>query len=137
CDEAGLPPGVISVLPGGADVGEALVRHPGVDKIAFVGGTATGRRIQAAAAETLTPVLLELGGKSASIVFPDADGARACRFALLIAANTGQGCTIPTRMLVHETIYDEVLDRLATALSEVPVGDPFDPQVQMGPLIDA
>jgi aldehyde dehydrogenase (NAD+) len=137
CDEAGLPPGVISVLPGGADVGEALVRHPGVDKIAFVGGTATGRRIQAAAAETLTPVLLELGGKSASIVFPDADVARACRFALLIAANTGQGCTIPTRMLVHETIYDEVLDRLATALSEVPVGDPFDPQVQMGPLIDA
>jgi aldehyde dehydrogenase (NAD+) len=137
CDEAGLPPGVVSVLPGLGDVGEAIVRHPGVDKVGFVGGSATGRRIQAAAAPTLKPVLMELGGKSASLVFADADIERACRFNLLIAANTGQGCTIPTRMLVHEAVYDQVVERMAASLPTVPVGDPFDLDVQMGPLIDS
>lgn len=137
CQEAGLPPGVVNVLPGLGDVGEALVRHPGVDKIAFVGGTATGRRIQAAAAPTLKRVLMELGGKSASLVFADADIERAVRFNLLIAANTGQGCTIPTRMLVQEDVYDQVLERMAASLRAVPVGDPFDPEVRMGPLIDS
>lgn len=136
CAEAGLPPGVVSVLPGGPVAGEALVRHPDLDKLGFVGGPATARRIQAGAAESLTPLLLELGGKSASIVFPDADLVRACRFSLLITANTGQGCTIPTRLLVHDEVYDEVVDRLAELLGTVPVGDPFDPDVQMGPLID-
>ncbi|MFY1638026.1 aldehyde dehydrogenase family protein [Solwaraspora sp. WMMB335] len=137
CAEAGVPPGVVSVLPGGPEVGDALVRHPGVDKIGFVGGPGTARRIQAAAAPTLTPLLLELGGKSASLVFADADLDRACRFALLITANSGQGCTIPTRMLVHEDVYDDVLDRLVAGLRAVEVGDPFDPAARMGPLIDA
>ncbi|WFE28070.1 aldehyde dehydrogenase family protein [Solwaraspora sp. WMMD791] len=137
CAEAGLPPGVVNVLPGGPAVGDALVRHPEVDKIGFVGGPATASRIQAAAAPTLKPLLLELGGKSASLVFPDADLDRACRFALLITANSGQGCTIPTRMLVHDDVYDEVLGRLLDGLRAVTVGDPFDPDVQMGPLIDA
>ena len=73
CEEAGLPPGVVNVVPGGPEAGDALVRHPGVDKISFVGGGAIGARIQAAAAESLTPLVLELGGKSAAIVFPDAD----------------------------------------------------------------
>lgn len=136
CEQAGLPPGVVSVLPGGAKVGAALVAHPDVAKVAFIGGTATGRRVQEAAAATPAPVLMELGGKSPSLVFPDADLARACRFATLIAANTGQGCTIPTRMLVHTDVYDEVLDRLRAELDAVVVGDPFDPDVQMGPLID-
>jgi aldehyde dehydrogenase (NAD+) len=134
--EAGLPPGVLSVLPGGPEAGEAIVRHPGVDKVAFVGGVGTARRIQAAAAETVKPLLLELGGKSASLVFPDADIERAVRFALLITANTGQGCTIPTRMLVHEDVYDEVVQRLVKAAAAVPVGDPFDPVTEMGPVID-
>jgi aldehyde dehydrogenase (NAD+) len=137
CDEAGLPPGVVSVLPGGPDVGEAIVRHPGVDKVAFVGGIGAARQIQAAAAETVKPLLLELGGKSASVVFPDADLDRAVRFALLITANTGQGCTIPTLMLVHDEVYDDVVDRLVKAIGSVPVGDPFDPTTEMGPLIDA
>ena len=137
CFEAGLPPGVVSVLPGGPEVGEAIVRHPDVDKVAFVGGVDIARRIQAAAAETVKPLLLELGGKSASLVFPDADLDRAVRFALLITANTGQGCTIPTRMLVHEEIYDDVVERLVKAVAAVPVGDPFDPTTEMGPLIDA
>jgi aldehyde dehydrogenase (NAD+) len=137
CVEAGLPPGVVSVLPGGPAVGEAIVRHPGMDKVAFVGGIGTARRIQAAAAETVKPLLLELGGKSASLVFPDADLDRAVRFAMLITANTGQGCTIPTRMLVHEDVYDDVLERLVKAVAAVPVGDPFDPATEMGPLIDA
>lgn len=137
CDQAGLPPGVVNVLPGLGEVGEAMVRHPGVDKIAFVGGAATGRRIQAAAAPTLKRLLMELGGKSASLVFPDADLARAVRFNLLITANTGQGCTIPTRMLVHEAVYDQVVEQMAASLRAVPVGDPFDPETQMGPVIDA
>ena len=71
--EAGLPPGVVNVVPGGAVAGEALVRHPGVDKVSFTGGTTTARLVMAAAAETLTPLALELGGKSANIIFPDAD----------------------------------------------------------------
>jgi len=137
CAEAGLPPGVVNVLPGGPAVGDALVRHPEVDKIGFVGGPATAARIQAAAAPTLKPLLLELGGKSASLVFPDADLDRACRFALLITANSGQGCTIPTRMFVHDDVYDEVLGRLLDGLRAVTVGDPFDPAARMGPLIDA
>ncbi|MFV2020141.1 aldehyde dehydrogenase family protein [Micromonospora sp. LOL_023] len=137
CAEAGLPPGVVNVLPGGPAVGDALVRHPDIDKIGFVGGPATASRIQAAAAPTLKPLLLELGGKSASLVFPDADLDRACRLALLITANSGQGCTIPTRMFVHDDVYDQVLDRLVDGIGAVTVGDPFDPAVRMGPLIDA
>ena len=137
CAEAGVPPGVLSVLPGGPAAGDAIVRNPGVDKVAFVGGVDTARRIQAAAAGTVKPLLLELGGKSASLVFPDADLDRAVRFAMLITANTGQGCTIPTRMLVHEAVYDDVVERLVKAAAAVPVGDPFDPATEMGPLIDA
>lgn len=136
CVEAGLPPGVVNILPGGPVVGDALVRHPDVDKIGFVGGPATASRIQTAAAPTLKPLLLELGGKSAALVFPDADLDRACRFALLITANSGQGCTIPTRMFVHDAVYDQVLERLVDGIGAVTVGDPFDPTVRMGPLID-
>lgn len=136
CIEAGVPPGVVSVLPGTGEVGAALVSHPGVDMISFVGGTAIGRDIQENAARTLKPLLLELGGKSPSLVFKDADIANATAFALRIASNTGQGCTIPTRMLVHEDIYDDVLDRLRIALPKISVGDPFKQGVTMGPLIN-
>ena len=134
CEEAGVPPGVVNVVPGGADAGDALVRHPGVDKISFVGGGAVGARIQAAAAESLTPLVLELGGKSAGIVFEDADLDVAARFAVNVTGNSGQGCTVPSRLLVHERVHDELLARLLPAMDAVTVGDPFD-DVMMGPVI--
>ncbi len=136
CEEAGLPPGVVNVVPGGPDAGDALVRHPGVDKISFVGGGAIGARIQAAAAESLTPLVLELGGKSAAIVFPDADLDTAVRFAVGVTGNSGQGCTIPSRLLVHDHVYDDVVARLLPALAAVKVGDPFDGDTLMGPVIN-
>ena len=135
CEEAGLPPGVVNILPGGPEAGDSLVRHPGVDKISFVGGGAIGSRIQAAAAESLTPLVLELGGKSAALVFPDADLDRACRFAVGITGNSGQGCTVPSRLLVHTSVYAEVVDRLMPMLSAVKVGDPFEDDTLMGPVI--
>ena len=136
CEEAGLPPGVVNVVPGGPDAGDALVRHPGVDKISFVGGGAIGARIQAAAAESLTPLVLELGGKSAAIVFPDANLDTAARFAVGVTGNSGQGCTIPSRLLVHDDVYDDVIERLLPALAAVKVGDPFDDDTLMGPVIN-
>jgi aldehyde dehydrogenase (NAD+) len=135
CEEAGLPPGVVNVVPGGPDAGDALVRHPGVDKISFVGGGAIGARIQAAAAESLTPLVLELGGKSAAIVFPDANLDTTVRFAVGVTGNSGQGCTIPSRLLVHDDVYDQVVDRLLPALAAVKVGDPFEEDTLMGPVI--
>ncbi len=135
CEEAGLPPGVVNVVPGGPEAGDALVRHPGVDKISFVGGGAIGARIQAAAAESLTPLVLELGGKSAALVFPDADLDIATRFAVGVTGNSGQGCTIPSRLLVHDDVYDDVIARLVPALAAVKVGDPFDDDTLMGPVI--
>jgi aldehyde dehydrogenase (NAD+) len=136
CEEAGLPPGVVNVLPGAPDAGDALVRHPGVDKISFVGGSAIGARIQAAAAESLTPLVLELGGKSAALVFPDADLDIACQFAVGVTGNSGQGCTVPSRLLVHDDVYDDVLARLLPAMAAVKVGDPFDDDTLMGPVIN-
>jgi len=135
CLEAGLPAGVVNVVPGGADAGAALVRHPDIDKISFTGGTATATHIQRAAADSLTPLVLELGGKSASLVFPDADLDRLCAFSKIITSINGQGCTLPTRLLVHEAIYDEAVPRVVSALAEVRVGDPLDDEVGMGPVI--
>ena len=108
--EAGIPAGVVNMVPGGPDAGDALVRHPAVQKITFTGGPSTARLILAACAEHLKPAVLELGGKSANLVFPDADLDR------VVAANVssvhttiaGQGCAIPSRMLVHDDVYDEV-----------------------------
>jgi aldehyde dehydrogenase (NAD+) len=135
CLEAGLPPGVVNVVPGGADTGEALVSHPDVDKISFTGGPATASKIQAAAARSLTPLLLELGGKSASLVFPDADLDKVVAFQRMLCSINGQGCTLPSRMLVHQDIYDELTGRIAGAFSEVRVGDPLRDDTEMGPLI--
>jgi aldehyde dehydrogenase (NAD+) len=136
CLEAGLPPGVISVVPGGPEAGQALVQHPDVDKISFTGGLATAQRIQAAAAESLTPLVFELGGKSANIVFGDADLDRALDFSKMITALSGQGCSLPSRLLVQDTVYDDVVDRIVDLLrSVVVVGDPFEEQTTMGPVI--
>jgi aldehyde dehydrogenase (NAD+) len=136
CDEAGIPPGVVNVLSGGPDTGRALVQHAGVDKIHFTGGSATARRIQEAAAAALTPMVLELGGKSANIVFADADLDRAAAGAVgWLSTNAGQSCTGASRLLVQESVADELLERVEKVLAAVRVGDPLDPDVAMGPLI--
>ena len=135
--EAGIPPGVINVVPSGAVGGEALTRHPGVDKISFTGGPETARRVMAAAAEALTPVVLELGGKSANIVFEDADldaaAALAARLSLVVLS--GQGCVLPTRLLVQDTVYDEVVARIAAMTGHFKMGLPLAPDTIMGPVI--
>jgi acyl-CoA reductase-like NAD-dependent aldehyde dehydrogenase len=136
--EAGVPPGVLSVLPGGPDAGERLVRHPDVAKISFTGGGATARKIMDAARDTITPLALELGGKSANLLFADADlDAAAPRALLQCMANAGQGCSFPTRLLVERSVYDDVVERLADLAPTIRVGDPFAPDTQMGPVVCA
>jgi aldehyde dehydrogenase (NAD+) len=137
--EAGLPPGALNVVVGGAAAGDALVRHAGVDKVSFTGGTATARQVMAAAADTLTPLALELGGKSANIVFPDADLDTAASVAAMLGAVllSGQGCALPTRLYVHDDVYDDVVGRVVSQVESVRVGDPFDPGVLMGPVVTA
>ena len=135
CQQAGIPAGVVNVIAGGPETGDALARHPGVDKIVFTGGAPTARKLQAAAAENLTPLLTELGGKSANIVFPDADLDRSCLLGSRFTGNAGQGCTLPTRLLVHQAVYDQVVEGLLGQVAKVVVGDPFDPRVTMGPVI--
>jgi aldehyde dehydrogenase (NAD+) len=135
CLEAGIPPGVVNVLAGDGRTGAALVGHADVDKISFTGGRATAQRIAASCASTLKPALLELGGKSANIVFADADLERALVTTLVFTARTGQGCTCPTRLLVEDSIYDEFVERAAAAASALMVGDPFAPETEMGPVI--
>ncbi|MGO8849144.1 MAG: aldehyde dehydrogenase [Mycobacterium sp.] len=135
-EQLGLPEGVVSVLPGGTDVGEALVRHPGVDKIAFTGSSATGRRIAALCGEQLKRVSLELGGKSAAIILDDADldkTVAALKTASLM--NNGQACVAQTRILASERRHDEVVDALAAMMSGLQVGDPADEATEIGPLV--
>ncbi|MFJ6389765.1 aldehyde dehydrogenase family protein [Streptomyces sp. NPDC091972] len=133
--EAGLPEGLFQVLPGhGPVAGTALVEHPGVAKIVFTGSTRTGRDVMERCARQVKPVTLELGGKSPNIVFADADLAQAVDpFSFL--DNSGQDCCARTRILVQETVYDEVRELLADAVASVVVGDPADEKTQMGPLI--
>jgi acyl-CoA reductase-like NAD-dependent aldehyde dehydrogenase len=135
--EAGLPPGVLNVVPGfGETAGAALVRHPGVDKIAFTGSTAVGKRIMRDAADSLKKVSLELGGKSPNIVLADADLDAAARGAFSgIFYNTGQCCTAGSRLLVHDSVKDEVLGRIVERAKKMEPADPFDPKARLGPLI--
>jgi acyl-CoA reductase-like NAD-dependent aldehyde dehydrogenase len=135
--EAGLPPGVLNVVVGGASTGSALVGHPGVDKISFTGGSTTARSIMESAARHLTPLALELGGKSPNIVFPDADLDGAATMAALVgtALLAGQGCALPTRLYVHDGVYEAVLDRVLATLASLPVGDPLDPASVVGPVV--
>lgn len=139
CLQAGLPPGVLNVVTGGPDAGAALVGDPRIGKISFTGGGATARRIVEASARTLTPVVLELGGKSAQLVFPDADLDLAAMTAVQasLANISGQGCVLPTRLLVHDEVYDRVAAAVATAAGAIRIGRPFDDGVAMGPVIDA
>lgn len=134
--EAGFPPGVVNVVTGGPDVGEAMVKHPGVDKIQFVGSGATAKKVLRTAAETLKPCGLELGGKSAVIVFADADLQQAARRGLSGAVSvSGQGCVNGTRLLVERPIYDKYIQMLQTFGAHIKVGDPMDPSTIMGPII--
>ena len=137
--EAGFPAGAVSIVTGyGAEAGAALVDHPLVRKIAFTGSTGTGQRIMEAAARSMKRVTLELGGKSPSIVLPDADLDRAIPgVAGAIFANSGQICTAGSRLLVHSSIYDRVMEGVCQIASDVKLGSPFDATTQMGPLISA
>jgi aldehyde dehydrogenase (NAD+) len=134
--EAGLPAGVLNVVVGGAEAGAALAGHPDVDKISFTGGGATARSLMETAAGNLTPLALELGGKSPNIVFPDADLSAAATSACFgTAVLAGQGCALPTRLYVHDDVYDEVVERLVAALGSLAVGDPLDPSTFVGPVV--
>ena len=134
--EAGFPPGVVNVLAGGADVGEAMVAHPGIDKIQFVGSGGTAKKVLRTAADTLKPCGLELGGKSAVIVFADAEIKDAARRGLsgAVSAN-GQGCVNGTRLLVERAIYEPYLQMLTAMAAHVRIGDPMDRQTVLGPVI--
>ncbi|MEV0341030.1 aldehyde dehydrogenase [Nocardia sp. NPDC050713] len=134
--EAGLPEGVLSVLPADAEVAEYLVSHPGVDKLTFTGSTAVGRKIGAIATGQLKSVSLELGGKSAAILLPDMDLAASMpMLAFSGLMNSGQGCVAQTRILAPRSRYDEILDALVEHVRTQKTGDPTDPSVQFGPLI--
>ncbi|MBL6276256.1 aldehyde dehydrogenase family protein [Micromonospora fiedleri] len=136
--EAGIPQGLVQVLPGGRETGAALVSHPGVDLIVFTGHHDTGKAIARAAAANLTPIALELGGKSPQVVFPDADLDRAVDAVVLgVFASCGQMCIAGSRLVLHESIYDEVLDRVAARVRTLQVGDPFDERTDLGPQITA
>jgi len=134
--EAGIPAGVFNVVTGfGPEVGRALVSHPDVDRIAFTGSTSTGRAIARAAAENLTRTSLELGGKSAQLVFPDADLDAACNGIIAgIFAASGQTCIAGSRLIVHESIHDDLVDRLVDRARTIRLGDPLDMATEMGPL---
>jgi aldehyde dehydrogenase (NAD+) len=135
--EAGVPSGVVNVIPGGKEAGEALVRHPLVEKITFTGGPTAARQILAACAENLKPAVLELGGKSANLVFPDADldTVALVNTATVHRTLAGQGCAVATRLVVHDRVYDELAEKVAAHVREITTGDPFDPSVGTGPVV--
>ncbi|WP_337110450.1 aldehyde dehydrogenase family protein [Prescottella equi] len=135
--EAGIPEGVINVVPGTGAAGEALVSHPRVGKISFTGGPQTATRIMTTAAQTLKPVLFELGGKSANLLFADSDLDKAIGYSSLFAmSGCGQGCALPTRLLVEDIIYDEVIEKVLAHVEEIKVGDPLDTDTYHGPLVN-
>jgi acyl-CoA reductase-like NAD-dependent aldehyde dehydrogenase len=135
-EEIDLPEGVVSIVPGGGDTGESLVRHPGVDKISFTGSSAIGRHIATLCGAQLKRVSLELGGKSAAIVLDDADvGHTVKHLKMASLMNNGQACVAQTRILVSEKLHDEVVDALAGMMSGLQVGDPADDATDIGPLV--
>jgi aldehyde dehydrogenase (NAD+) len=134
--EAGVPAGVVNIVAAGRDVGEHLVTHPGVDKVAFTGSSASGRRIASLCGERIRRVTLELGGKSAAIVCDDAD--LATTIPGLVGSSTminGQACVLQSRILVSRDRYSEVVDGLAEGFRALTVGDPMDPATMIGPLV--
>lgn len=136
-EEAGIPPGVINLVTGGAEAGDALVRHEDVDKIAFTGGVETARRIAAAIAPQIKPALYELGGKSANLVFADADMdvavKHSARTPLFLS---GQGCVLPTRLLVEASVADLFVERVTAEIRSLRMGDPLDDATDLGPVVN-
>ncbi|MFF3571011.1 aldehyde dehydrogenase [Nocardia jiangxiensis] len=132
----GLPPGLVSILPGDREIGRYLVSHPGVDKVSFTGSTAAGRQVAAACGSALRRVSLELGGKSAAVVLDDADP-QAVAEGMTVAGlmNSGQACVAQTRVLLPRNRYREFADALASTVESLPVGDPFDPSTRIGPMV--
>src|SRR5437588_417486 len=137
--EAGLPPGVLSVLPGpGSAVGNALVTHPLVSKVSFTGSTEVGSQIMRLCADNITRVSLELGGKAANVVFPDADLDRCIDSSVFsVFGNCGQDCCARSRLLVQRSIYDEFVERFARRTTLLQIGQPLDEKAEMGPLISS
>jgi acyl-CoA reductase-like NAD-dependent aldehyde dehydrogenase len=137
--EAGFPPGVINVVTGwGPATGAALAAHPGVDKIAFTGSTATGIEVGKSAISNMTRFSLELGGKSAQVVFDDADLDAAANGVIAgVFAATGQTCLAGSRLLVHEDVADALVDKVVARTSTIKLGDPKDPATEMGPVSNA
>ena len=137
CLEAGIPPGVVNVITGYGEVaGAALAGHMDVDKVAFTGSTETGQHIIRASAGNVKRLTLELGGKSPNIVFADADlDAAAPGAAMAVFANSGQVCSAGSRLFVERPIYEEFTQRVAAVASSLKVGDPMDPETQIGPLV--
>lgn len=134
-EAAGVPAGVVNLVTGGGRVGDALVRHPLTAKVAFTGSTAVGRRIAAAAGELLRPVTLELGGKSSTVVLPDADLAAMSEVLIRSSMrNTGQTCYISTRILAPAERYDEVVEMVTGTVAKAKQGDPFDDDSVFGPV---
>src|SRR5215203_4875387 len=137
--EAGIPEGVVNVVVGpGSKVGKRLVEHPDVAKVAFTGSTEVGKGIMAGAAGTIKRVTLELGGKSANVVFADADLEKAAASApIAVFGNAGQDCCARSRILVEKGVFDAFLSLMEPAVTGMRVGDPFDEETEMGPLISA
>jgi aldehyde dehydrogenase (NAD+) len=135
--EAGIPPGVVNMVPGGAQAGQALVAHPLIKKISFTGGISAARRVLQACSEAVKPCVLELGGKASYIVFEDATIEPAVLHAALVGGGllAGQSCACAGRLLVHQSIYQQVLDKTVALVRSFPMGDPWDPKTQVGPVI--
>ncbi|AFC50209.1 aldehyde dehydrogenase (NAD+) [Mycobacterium intracellulare MOTT-02] len=136
--QAGIPPGVVNVVPGGPEAGRALTRHPGVDKLHFTGSGTTARDVLAGAQQNLTPVGLELGGKSANLIFADADLPGAVQQAVgALAQLSGQTCLCGTRVIVEDSVYDDVVGMTTAVLEQVKVGDPLEEDTVMGPVVSS
>lgn len=136
---AGLPAGILNVVTGGPDIGARLCANPSIAMISFTGGAAAGQAVSQAAARRHIPTVLELGGKSASIVFPDTNVDRTAKLSAIlgIAQNSGQGCFLPTRLLVQRSIYERTVEGVVAAARKFQLGSPFDPPTTMGPVVDA
>jgi aldehyde dehydrogenase (NAD+) len=137
CLEAGIPPGVVNVVPGGAEAGEALVVHRDVEKISFTGGIRTATRMMQMGAPFIKPFCFELGGKSAYTVFPDADLELAASLAVGELSNAGQSCKFGSRIFVHSDVYEAYRDIFVSKVGAVAMGDPEDDRTHVGPLITA
>jgi aldehyde dehydrogenase (NAD+) len=135
---AGIPPGVINIVPGGPAAGAALVEHPLVKKVTFTGGPDTARKILHLCAGLVKPAVMELGGKSGNLVFEDADLDHACGLGAMLSVGllSGQGCALPTRMIVARPIYDEVISRVQAIARSIKVGDPVEADTISGPLVN-